>query len=135
MKSYNEMLRYSTYDDRLKYLQLDGKVGEETFGPDRYFNQRFYRSQEWKRAKELAVVRDLGSDMALPLHEIGGKIVVHHIEPITLEDIMEASPKLTDLNNLVCVSFATHNAIHYGYAVPPDGGVVNRTQNDTCPWR
>ncbi len=135
MKSYSGMLRYSSFEDRLRYLELHGSVGEETFGPDRYLNQRFYTSSEWKIAKRKAIVRDCGRNLAVPgLEILGKKILVHHIEPIGLDDILEQSARLLDLENLVCVTLLTHDAIHYGWECAPPDSIPERFPGDTKLW-
>lgn len=135
-KSYSELLHYNTFEDRLKYLLLYGQVGEDTFGSRRYLNQDFYRSSEWQSIRRKVILRDNGCDMAFPGFEVHRDLIVHHIEPITIEDILEDNPKVLDMNNLVCVSLTSHNAIHYGNDKSLLGyGLVERKPNDTCPWR
>lgn len=134
-KTYNEMCRYETFRDRYKYLRLGGSVGKDTFGFDRYLNQEFYHSDEWSSIRDKVIIRDEGRDLGVPGYEINGRIYIHHIDPITKLDLLERSDKLFDLNNLVCCSYQTHQAIHYGdesllYVLPPE-----RTKNDTCPWK
>lgn len=135
-KSYSDLLRYTTFEDRLKYLLLHGQVGDDTFGSRRYLNQDFYRSAEWKAIRRKVIVRDNACDMAFPGYEVHNDLIVHHIEPITIDDIIENNPKVFDLDNLVCVSLATHNAIHYGDESFLIGyGLIDRKPNDTCPWK
>lgn len=134
-RSYAEMLKLKTFDERLKYLMLDGAVGEEVFGFERYLNQQFYRSLSWKTARREAIIRDNGCDLAIDDRPIFGKIYVHHINPITKDDLTSESPLLTDLDNLVTVSFNTHQAITYGTENPIPKPAPVRKQNDTCPWR
>lgn len=135
-KSYSELIRIPSYEERYEYLKLGGSVGELKFNGHRYLNQKFYSSDpEWKRVKRQVIIRDNGCDMAHEDYMIGGKVIIHHINPITIEDLMKRDPKIFDLDNLVCVSHNTHNAIHYGdislLALPP----VERVAFDTCPWR
>lgn len=136
MKTYSELILLPTFEERFEYLKLDSVVGWETFGAERYLNQTLYSSPEWKRARRDVIARDEGCDLAHPDRPIRTKIYIHHIEPITREDVLNRSPKLFDLDNLVCVSFNTHNAIHYGTAnllIPTKP--VERKPNDQCPWR
>lgn len=134
MKSYQELCEIPTFEERLEYLMEDGTVGEETFGYDRWINQRFYASPDWKRIRSQIIARDLGCDLAYPEMEIiGGPILVHHISPITRDDIVYGSAKIFDENNLVCTSLDSHNRIHYGSDRPSE--IIVRTPNDTCPWK
>jgi len=117
-------------------LKLDGVVGEDTFGINRYLNQSFYKSQLWRKVRRDIIIRDGGCDLAMPDREIRGDILVHHINPITIEDLTSHSFKLLDPNNLVCVAYNTHNAIHYGDEdILDEYEVVVRTKNDMCPWK
>lgn len=135
-KSYSELIRIPSYEERYEYLKLGGSVGELTFNGHRYLNQKFYSSDpEWQRIKRQVIIRDNGCDMAHEDYIIGGRVIIHHLNPITIEDLISRDPSIFDLENLVCVSQNTHNAIHYGdislLALPP----VERTAFDTCPWR
>ena len=135
IRTYSELIKIPTFKDRFEYLRLDGKVGEETFGFDRYLNQIFYKSQEWKAARDFVIIRDQGCDLAMEGHEIFGRILVHHMNPIRIEDIVNRSKYLLDPEYLICTIKNTHDAIHYG-----DGSLlitrpIERTKNDTCPWR
>lgn len=134
-KSYHEMLRIHGFAERYRYLRLHGKVGEVTFGGNRYLNQAFYTSDEWKRIRNEVIIRDNGCDLAVPDREIAGLIYIHHINPITYEDLVEMNDKVIDLDNLVCTSRETHDAIHFGdeRLLRPD--YVPRRPNDTCPWK
>ena len=136
-KTYSELITIPTYEDRFKYLKLGGKVGEATFGLERYLNQIFYKCPEWLEARDKAIIRDEGCDMAFPDYEIRGRIIiVHHINPITIDDIRNRSYKLFDLENLITTAHGTHNAIHYGDESFLIGQtVVTRKPNDTCPWK
>lgn len=136
IKTYNEMILLPTFEERYKYLRMGGKVGGETFGWDRVFNQAFYKSREWLHARQEVIIRDGGCDLAIPDREIFDKIIVHHINPLTLEQIEEGGPELFDLRNLVCVSHNTHNAIHYGdESLLIKTNLIERKPNDTCPWK
>ena len=136
MKTYNEMVLLPTFKERFNYLKLDGMVGEDTFGFNRYLNQYFYTSREWKRLRDIIIIRDNGCDLGIEGCEIGSGILIHHIEPITMEDIKNRTDKLLDPNNLICVSKKTHNAIHFGdESILTADIVVERFPNDTSPWR
>ena len=135
MKTYNECIKFKTFDERFAYLQLHGLVGEETFGYSRYLNQILYRSPEWKSLRQQIVMRDNGCDLAMDGYEVCGKILIHHINPISLQDIEERNPKVFDMNNLITVSFMTHQAIHYGSKDLLLLDPVERRPNDQCPWR
>lgn len=135
-KSYHELITYPTFLERYRYLKIHGRVGEETFGFDRYLNQAFYSSQEWKDFRDEVIARDQGCDLGIPEREIGGVIIIHHINPITPEDIARKSPRLMDLNNVVCVSDLTHRAIHYSNEqLLFSNDLIERTRYDTCPWK
>lgn len=136
-KSYNELLTMSSFEDRFRYLMVGGTVGIETFGFDRIFNQRFYMSKEWKSVRNKVITRDYGCDLGLKDYPIfGNSIVVHHINPISMEDLENHTDFLFDLNNLITVSSVTHNAIHYGQSnYPKTLQPIERFSGDTCPWR
>ena len=116
MKSYKEMSKLETFEERYKYAQLKGTVGQDTFGFDRFLNQQFYNSGEWRRIRNQVIVRDNGCDLGHPDHPIRGRVIIHHMNPIEVEDFGQNGfiNKLMDPDNLVCVSHDTHNAIHYG---------------------
>ena len=136
IKSYSEMIRLNTFLERFEYLKLKGKVGDETFGYSRYLNQHFYHTREWKNVRDQVIIRDNGCDLAIDNREIRDRILIHHINPITEEDILDRNPLVFDLDNLVCVSKLTHDAIHYGDSnLLLSDTIVIRTKNDTCPWR
>lgn len=135
IKTYSEAIQIPDYYKRYEYLRLGGKVGEETFGFDRYVNQSLYHSKVWKDIRHKVIVRDECSDMAHPEFPIFGNILIHHINPITIDDIEKGRDKVFDLENLICVSMNTHNAIHYGDGSLLPQKLVERTPNDTCPWR
>ena len=135
IKSYSELIKLPTFEERYQYLRLDGRVGEETFGFDRYLNQIFYRSQRWKSVRDTVIIRDNGCDLGVDGYEIHGRIIIHHMNPITINDIEKDSEFLLNPEFLICTVHATHNAIHYG----DDGLLIKapvvRSKNDTCPWR
>ena len=136
IKTYSELIALPTFEERFRYLKLTGTVGTETFGFLRPINQAFYHSKLWLSFKDRIMVRDCGCDLAVAGHEIYGSIVIHHLNPITYEDIVAGDPCLTDPENAVCTTLATHNAIHYG----DDKGAVDtvpvaRSPHDTCPWK
>lgn len=135
IKNYEDLIRIEKFEDRFEYLKVPGRIGDFTFGGHRYLNQRLYRSPEWKKARLEAILRDNGCDLAHPDHPIYGKVFIHHIEPITYNDILNRDSKIFDLENLVCVTFETHNALHYGDASLLQKEFMERTKNDTCPWR
>lgn len=135
-RSYSELIRLKTFEERFSYLLLGGKVSEETFGWARYLNQNFYRSKEWKSLRDKVIIRDDGCDLAHLDHPIQGKIYIHHLNPIREEDIVLGIDSLMDPDNLVCVSFKTHQAIHYGdLTYLKQLELVNRSPNDQAPWR
>lgn len=135
IKTYSELLTFPTFEERFNYLRLNGKVGEDTFGFDRYFNQKFYSSIEWRRVRNAVILRDKGCDLACGDREILGRIIIHHINPIRIEEIASGSLIIFDMENLVCVSHDTHNAIHYGDESLLIKVPVERKRNDTCPWK
>lgn len=135
IKTYSELITIPTFEERFEYLQLKGSVGKDTFGYDRYLNQVLYRSPEWKRLRNQIIIRDGGCDLACDGYDIYGKVLIHHLNPITVEDVLARSRKVFDPDNLVCVSHNTHNAIHYGDVDLLVTGPIIRTKNDTCPWR
>ncbi len=116
-------------------MKLNGKIGEETFGFDRYINQIFYKSREWKALRDFVIIRDSGCDLGMEGYEIGGKIIIHHMNPISLDDIKTRSEFLLNPDYLICVSHTTHNAIHYGNDELLAQEPVERRKNDTCLWR
>ena len=135
IRTYSELILLPTFIERYNYLRIGGRVGEETFGFDRYLNQTLYKSAEWKRFRREMIVRDNGMDMACDGYDIGGVILLHHINPITEKDIIRRDPKIFDPENVICTSMDTHNAIHYGdrnlLVIEP----IERRPFDTCPWR
>ena len=135
IKTYSELILLPTFEERFKYLQLNGRVGDDTFGFDRYINQNFYRSTEWKRIRDFVIMRDNGCDLALEGYEIYGRILIHHMNPITVKDVELSTEYLMNPEYLICVTHNTHNAIHYGDEKLINKGPVVRTKNDTCPWK
>lgn len=136
IRSYTELSRLKTFEERFNYLQLSGKVGQDTFGFDRIFNQKFYKSREWKRIRDHVIFRDNGCDLGIDGHEIDGqRIIIHHMNPISLEDIEEQSAILLNPEYLITTTHNTHQAIHYGDANLLIRAPIERTKNDTCPWR
>lgn len=135
IKTYSELITIPTFEERFEYLQLKGSVGKDTFGYDRHLNQVLYRSPEWKRLRNQIIIRDCGCDLACEGYDIHSKVLIHHLNPITVEDVLSRSRKVFDPDNLVCVSHSTHNAIHYGDMDLLVTGPIIRTKNDTCPWR
>ena len=135
IKSYSELLTIPTFEERYRYLRINGSVGEDTFGNERYLNQVLYTSGEWRKFRRKIILRDNGCDLACAGFEIPVRIIVHHINPITVEDVLERKQKVFDPDNVVCTSHNTHLAIHYGdkdlLVVAP----IERSRNDTCPWR
>lgn len=136
IRRYSELIRLTTFEDRFRYLMLSGKVGDETFGFDRYLNQKFYRDERWKQIRSQVIVRDNGCDLGLEGYEIDRGIIVHHMNPISIEDVINWSDKLINPEYLICTRFKTHNAIHYGdESLLKEMEVVTRSKNDTCPWK
>lgn len=136
IKCYSELITIPTYEGRFEYLRLDGTVGKETFGFDRYLNQQFYNSYEYRKFRRDMVIRDMGCDMAMEGYPLGDGFFLHHINPIAPEDILNRNIRiLLDPENTVCVTFRTHNAIHYGDSKLLITDPIERKPNDTCPWR
>lgn len=136
IKTYSELIELPTFKERFEYLKLNGKVGEDTFGYDRYLNQIFYKSKEWLSIRNYVVTRDNGCDLGAPGHEIrGNRIIIHHINPITKEDILYNTEKLLDPENLITTIKNTHDAIHFGSSDILYEEPIERSKNDTCPWR
>ena len=134
IRSYSEMLRCHSFEDRFNYLKLGGRVGRETFGYDRYLNQKFYTSREWKQTRDHIIARDEGCDLAVPGYEIYDKILIHHMNPITEDDIRHGNENIFDERYLICVSQSTHNAIHYGTSNAPRQPPPERYPGDTKLW-
>lgn len=136
-KTYTECINLQTFLERYEYLQLHGKVGEETFGYNRYLNQILYKSKEWINLRKYIIERDNACDLACDGFDIynGHYILIHHLNPISLKDIQNRNPEIFNPDNLICVSRKTHNAIHYGDASMLDIPLPARSKNDTCPWK
>lgn len=135
MKTYSELITLPTFKERFEYLKLDGSVGFETFGFDRYLNQTFYRSYDWRKVKRLVTIRDNGCDLGFPDNPIAGRIFIHHMNPMTVEDIKKRNPDILNPEYLISVSFNTHNALHYGTEESSPSIFKEREVNDTCLWR
>lgn len=136
IKTYQELIHIPTFKERFEYLKLPGIVGKETFGHNRYLNQDFYTSNEWKRIRSFVIARDLGRDLGVEGYDLYNGLVVHHINPITMDDIINHSDIVFDPENLITTCLKTHNAIHYGdFSQVVDTTYVPRQPNDTCPWR
>lgn len=134
-KKYSELIRLTTFMDRYQYLRLDGRVGIETFGYDRYLNQILYHTPEWRRFRRDIIIRDKACDLGCDGYELYDKILIHHINPITVDDVLNRDPKIFDPNNVISTSLNTHNAIHYGDERLLVSEPIVRTKNDTCPWK
>lgn len=135
IRTYSELLTFDNYIARFNYLKLDGLIGESTFGYDRYLNQKFYNSVEWKQIRDHVIVRDCGCDLAIPDRQIIKGITVHHMNPMMIDDILKKKSDILNPEFLICVSTDTHRAIHYGDENLLVHELVERKQNDTCPWR
>lgn len=135
IRTYAELITLDSFEERYDYLRLNGGVGEETFGYDRIFNQKFYRSKEWKRVRDYIILRDNGLDLGMEGYPIYGRVLIHHMNPITLTDIRKNSEFLMNPDYLISVSHNTHNAIHYGDEELIIKSPIERKKNDTCPWR
>ena len=135
IRTYSELITLPTFEERFNYLKLKGQVGKDTFGFDRWINQIFYRDPEWKSVRDYVIVRDNGCDLGVDGYEINGRILVHHMNPISKEDILERSKYLLDPEFLISTVHNTHNAIHYGDEDLLIKTPIERTKNDTCPWK
>ena len=135
IRTYNELMLLPTFEERFKYLKLSGRVGEETFGFDRWLNQKFYRSAEWKHLRDQVIIRDNGCDLGVEGREIYGKILIHHMNPITKKDILDRTDLLLNPMYLISVTKQTHDAIHYSDESILINDPIVRSRNDTCPWR
>lgn len=134
-KTYSELIKLQTYEERFEYLKLNGVVGQATFGYDRILNQILYKNPRWRRKRNDIIIRDNGCDLGIEGREIRGPITVHHINPITIEDILNGNPIVYDDENLICVTQNTHNAIHYSDDSILIKDPIERKPNDTCPWK
>lgn len=135
IRTYSELITLPTFEERFRYLKLDGDVGVETFGFDRYLNQAFYSSDEWKSIRNQVIIRDNGCDLGIEGREIYKRIIIHHMNPITKEDLLYKTEYLLNPEYLICTIKATHDAIHYGDENLLLKGPIERKPNDTCPWR
>ena len=138
VRTYSQLIQLSTFEERFRYLKLDGIIGEDTFGFDRHINQRFYKSKEWLRIRNFIITRDCGCDLGIRDRKIpdGMKIIIHHMNPIRVRDIVDASDYLLNPEYLVCVSDITHKAIHYSdESLLVSSSLTERSKFDTCPWR
>lgn len=135
IKTYSELILLPTFKERFRYLKLGGKVGEETFGFDRYLNQKFYKSKEWLSVRDYVIIRDNGCDLAMEDRPIESRIIIHHLNPITRDDIINQTEFLLNPEYMVCTIKRTHDAIHYGDESLLFDAPIERTKNDTCPWR
>ena len=135
IRTYSELIQIPTFEERFEYLKLMGQVGNETFGFDRYLNQQFYRSKEWKDLRNHIFVRDNGCDLGVEGRDIYGRFLIHHMNPISIEDITDSTEYLLNPEFLITVTSNTHNAIHYGDKSLLTTEPVVRSKNDTCPWR
>lgn len=135
IKCYSELVTIPTFIERYRYLKIGGRVGTDTFGHDRYLNQILYHSGEWLDFRDEIIIRDNGCDLAHPEFEIHDRILIHHINPITVEDVLRRDPKIFDPENVISTVLNTHNAIHYGDESRLMLLPITRTKNDTCPWR
>ena len=135
IRSYSELILLPTFEERFEYLKLNGRVGTDTFGFDRIFNQMFYQSQEWKTMRDKIIIRDYGCDLGLEGYEIYGKIIIHHLNPISIKDIENVTDYLLNPDYLITTTHLTHNAIHYGDKNLLPKAPIERRKNDTCPWK
>lgn len=135
VRTYEELIKLPTFEERYRYLQLNGNVGRDTFGFDRYLNQNFYRSKQWKKIRDQVIVRDNGCDLGIEGYEIHGRIYIHHMNPILVGDILDQTEFLLNPDYLITTTHNTHNAIHYGDESLLITAPIERTPNDTCPWK
>ena len=135
IRTYSELMKLRTFEERFRYLKLGGKVGEQTFGFDRYLNQSFYKSEEWLKLRDEIIIRDNGCDLGIDDREIYSRVIIHHMNPITKYDLLNRTDLLLNPEYLICTTKRTHDAIHYGDEDLLFTGLVERSKNDTCPWR
>ncbi len=135
LRTYSELIQIPTFKERYEYLRIDGVVGADTFGFDRWLNQKFYRSTEWKRIRNQVILRDNACDLGVDGYDIYGRIIIHHMNPITMVDLVGATDYLINPEFLICTTHDTHNAIHYGDAELLQTDPIERKPNDTCPWK
>lgn len=136
MKTYTELMTFNTFEERFKYLKLDGVVGDDTFGYERYLNQILYKSSEWRRTRNNIIIRDGGCDLGVEGYEIHGQVIIHHMNPISIEQVKNRDPIIFDEDLLICTCLRTHNAIHYGddSIIKTKFGTLERKANDTKLW-
>lgn len=134
-KRYSELMSLPTFEDRVNYLKCYSNVGEDTFGYDRYLNQMLYKSAEWKNVRQKVILRDNGRDLGCDGYEIFDKAIIHHINPITPADIINGNPEVFNMDNLITTTLHTHNLIHYGIENNIPKTIIERKENDTCPWK
>ena len=135
IRTYSELSQLATFEERYRYLRLGGRVGKETFGFDRWINQMFYKDPEWLKVRDIVIMRDNGCDLGIEGREIYSRIIVHHMNPITKADILDRSKFLLDPEYLICTVKNTHDAIHYGDENLLITLPMERSPNDTRPWR
>lgn len=135
IRTYSELITIPSFAERIKYLRLDGVVGQSTFGFDRYLNQIFYSSPQWRSIRNQIIIRDNGCDLAIPGYDIHSQIYIHHMNPITVKDLFDQTEYLLNPEYLICTSRVTHNAIHYGDETIALLAPNERKVNDTCPWK
>ena len=135
IRTYSELIKFPTFEERFRYLCLNGDVGKETFGFDRYLNQQFYRTAEWRRLRDQLILRDNGCDLGVDGYQIYGRIIIHHMNPITKDDLIHQTDFLLNPEYLICTCHKTHSAIHYGDESILEQVITERSKNDTCPWR
>lgn len=135
IKNIFDLQKLETFEERYEYLRCNAPIGLETFGYDRWINQKFYQSRFWKNARDQVIIRDNGCDLGVPGYEISGRIYIHHMNPITIDDILDENPDILNPNFLICVSFETHQAIHYGdESILPNNNLIERLPGDTKLW-
>lgn len=134
-KTYSELMNLHTFEERFQYLKLEGAIGQETFGFQRWLNQEFYHSSEWLSFRDSIIIRDNGCDLGVPGFEIYSSILIHHLNPITYDDLLNRNTCVLDSENVICTKLSTHNAIHYGDENLLIIAPIQRSHNDTCPWR
>ena len=135
IRRYSDLIKLKTFDERFEYLKLSSIIGEKTFGAERYLNQKFYTSKEWRDFRRKVIIRDEGCDLGLDGYQIFDRIEIHHINPISIDDVINRNDNLMDMENVICVSPRTHKAIHYGNIDSLPKLPVERKPNDTCPWK
>lgn len=134
-RTYSELSSLQSFKERFDYLQLDGEVGKETFGFERYLNQKFYHSQEWRRVRDFVILRDNGCDLGIEGYDIFNRAVIHHMNPILTDDIIHCTDILLNPEYLITTTHDTHNAIHYGDESLLQKPLIERRPGDTCPWK